>query len=199
MVRGSSSYGLMWWVESPGVFPSHPSWSSFSARGTGGQALIVVPEAEMVFVHRGDTDHGRGVSGQEVWKIVDTILAAKVGPGVAAPRLQPLRSDPLPGIIPARPDFVVVGVPQSEVEAVAGNYQIAPGVVAEVEARDGFLVGFFPGKGESDFFPVGDRRFDSRALPVSLRFEPADGPVTSLEINLEGQRMSAQRIPPDPN
>jgi hypothetical protein len=45
--------------------------------GTGGQGLWVIPDADLVVVHRGDTDHGRRIDGEDHWGLVESVLAAR--------------------------------------------------------------------------------------------------------------------------
>ena len=130
--------------------------------------------------------------------IVDTVLSAQGAPTTETPPLQSLKSMAYNGAPPARQPFTTVPTAQSELEALAGHYQIAPGVVAEIDSSEGFLIGYFPGKGESDFFPVGDHRFESRSLPVSLQFVVEGDRPTAVRMTLEGQVMNALRLP-DPS
>ncbi|MBM3790446.1 MAG: serine hydrolase [Acidobacteria bacterium] len=79
--RGSGGYGYLWWIavggrHLPGVdLPA----GSYSARGAGGHYILVVPEFDLVIVHRVNTDvPGRSVSGQEFGRLVKLILDARV-------------------------------------------------------------------------------------------------------------------------
>ncbi len=73
-------YGYLWWIavdgrHLPGVeLPD----GSYSARGAGGHYILVVPEYDLVIVHRVNTDHPlRRVSSDEFGKLVGLILAAR--------------------------------------------------------------------------------------------------------------------------
>jgi CubicO group peptidase (beta-lactamase class C family) len=76
----SGGYGYMWWVAADGRhFPgvSLPD-GSYSARGAGGHYILVVPDYDLVVVHRVNTDGpGPRVSGQEFGELVRLILAAR--------------------------------------------------------------------------------------------------------------------------
>ena len=76
----SGGYGYMWWVAADGRhFPgvSLPD-GSYSARGAGGHYILVVPEYDLVVVHRVNTDGpGPRVSGKEFGELVRLILAAR--------------------------------------------------------------------------------------------------------------------------
>ena len=92
-----TGYGYMWWTYAAGSlgerYPHLRQYDAFAGQGTGGQLLLVVPDADLVFVHRGDTDNGRGVSGRDVWTIAELILAARIGEADTDAPLVPL--DPL--------------------------------------------------------------------------------------------------------
>ena len=55
----AGGYGYMWWVAVNGRhFPFvHLKDRAFSARGAGGHFLLVVPDDDLVIVHRTDTDN----------------------------------------------------------------------------------------------------------------------------------------------
>jgi len=72
-------YGYLWWIEKegrhlPGVkLPA----GSYSARGAHGHYILIVPELDLVIVHRVDSDiPGREVTAAEFGKLVGLILAA---------------------------------------------------------------------------------------------------------------------------
>jgi CubicO group peptidase (beta-lactamase class C family) len=59
----SGDYGYMWWVVRDGIhFPGAIMPSGYSAQGAGGHVMMVLPEQDLVLVHRVDTDAGRAVS-----------------------------------------------------------------------------------------------------------------------------------------
>lgn len=73
-------YGYLWWttvdgVHLPGVeLPE----GSYTARGSGGHYILVVPEHDLVMVHRVNTDlPGKRVSSEQFGKLVGLILAAR--------------------------------------------------------------------------------------------------------------------------
>lgn len=72
-------YGYMWWLGRSGVaFPNVmlPN-GSYSAQGAGGHYCLVIPELDLVLVHRVDTDMaGRAVDGFQFGHLLNLILAA---------------------------------------------------------------------------------------------------------------------------
>jgi len=73
------AYGYMWWVANQDIhFPqmSVPD-GTYSARGARGHYIVVVPERELVVVHRVDSDTpGRQVSSMEFGALLERILDA---------------------------------------------------------------------------------------------------------------------------
>jgi CubicO group peptidase (beta-lactamase class C family) len=73
-------YGYMWWVARGDIhFPqmSVPE-GTYSARGAGGHYIVVIPERDLVLVHRVDTDiEGRAVSATAFGALLERILAAQ--------------------------------------------------------------------------------------------------------------------------
>jgi CubicO group peptidase (beta-lactamase class C family) len=76
----SGGYGYMWWVAAggkhlPGVQLKD---GAFSARGAGGHYILVVPDLDLVIVHRVNTDvQGPGVRGDQFGPLVKLILEAR--------------------------------------------------------------------------------------------------------------------------
>jgi CubicO group peptidase (beta-lactamase class C family) len=104
-------YGYMWWVATDGrhlanaVVPD----GSFSARGYRGHFLLVVPQWDLVIVHRFDTSEPEGqVSGAEFGYLVRLILAA--GP------------DPLPEGVPGTGAGTVLS--EGEITSLLGRYTL---------------------------------------------------------------------------
>ncbi len=76
-------YGYMWWVARDyNKFPHLPvadiPEGSYSARGAGGHYILVVPDYDLVVVHRVDTyKEDNRVSREEFGKLMDYILKAR--------------------------------------------------------------------------------------------------------------------------
>lgn len=80
----SDGYGYMWWVaRDHNKFPHLPevalSEGTYSARGAGGHYVMIIPDYDMVVVHRVDTDiRGNRVNSREFGKLLQMILDAKI-------------------------------------------------------------------------------------------------------------------------
>jgi N-acyl-D-amino-acid deacylase len=77
---GGGGYGYMWWVSANGKFYPNVSLpdGSFAAHGYRGHKILVVPEWDLVIVHRVDTFKREGSVGSgDFGKLLDLVLAAR--------------------------------------------------------------------------------------------------------------------------
>ncbi len=83
-IYGGDGYGYMWWVaKDHNRIPHFPNVKlkegTYSARGYGGHYIVIIPDYDMVFVHRVNTFiRGNRVSGADVGTMLQKILAAKI-------------------------------------------------------------------------------------------------------------------------
>jgi CubicO group peptidase (beta-lactamase class C family) len=81
---GCDGYGYMWWVsKANNKYPHLPNVDlpegTYSARGSGGHYLIVIPAYDMVVVHRVNTDiRGNKVAKSKVGTLMNMILQARM-------------------------------------------------------------------------------------------------------------------------
>lgn len=81
---GSDAYGYMWWVAEDGHRYKHMSGvnlkqGTYSARGYGGHYIFVIPDYNMVVVHRVNTYiSGNFVSGRDVGTLLQLIFEAQL-------------------------------------------------------------------------------------------------------------------------
>ncbi len=79
----SDGYGYMWWVvRDDNKFPHLQNVElpegAYSARGSGGHVLLVIPEYRMVIVHRADTDaDDKRIPYETVGSLVNLILSSR--------------------------------------------------------------------------------------------------------------------------
>jgi Beta-lactamase class C and other penicillin binding proteins len=80
----SSGYGYLWWVardfnKYPHLQHVHVPEGSYSARGSGGHLVVVIPDFNMVVVHRVNTDiRGNSVSYEDFGRLLGLILDARM-------------------------------------------------------------------------------------------------------------------------
>jgi CubicO group peptidase (beta-lactamase class C family) len=197
-----AGYGYMWWTQAAGSLPRdrYPvlhGYEMVQARGSGGQVMMIVPGAEMVIVHRGDTDHGREIAGRDVYAIAERIAAARTGGAAPDPRLVPLAPVPFASQLPApqRPRFVQL--PAAVLARYAGQYEIAPGTVARVFAFQGRPFVNIPGEGEAEMFALSETEFIIPVAPgvrIAIERTPA-GEVTGMVATLGERTIRARRLP----
>ena len=199
---GGRGYAWLWWTYAAGSmgdrYPSLNKLNTYAGSGTGGQFVLVVPEAELVLVHRGDTDHGRNVSGRDVWTIAEMILSAREGTAAAAPKLVPLQHVALASQAPAEPRAQYVVIDSALMAEYAGEYTIAPDVNARVFVFEHRLFANFPGQGEAELLGLSRSEFTIKPVAgVRLRFErDATGAVTGISGNIGPQRFQGTRKRP---
>ncbi len=188
-------YAMMWWTYGRGSLPAarYPNASRYAilqARGTGGQAVMLVPELDLVFVHRGDTDHGRRVSGGDVWTIFERVLSARVSEPRADARFVPMQPVPLDSQAPRFEWPDVVELSPGARDAVLGRYRFSQEIIATVFLWDERLFVTMPGQGEAELFPISPTEFFIRVDPtVAVRFE---GDHITLQI--KGREMKGERV-----
>jgi CubicO group peptidase (beta-lactamase class C family) len=84
---GGMAMGYLWWL--PGNRLGE--YGTFTASGTGNQSIMVLPELDLVFVHRANL-LGRSVSGLDAREILFRLIDARTGRGVADPVLVPFEN-----------------------------------------------------------------------------------------------------------
>jgi CubicO group peptidase (beta-lactamase class C family) len=194
-----TGYGYTWWTYAPGslgdAYPQLDRHELFMGRGTGGQAVYVIPAAELVIVHRGDTKNGRAVRGSDVWRIAERILAAREGESKPGPATIALTITPFSSQLPERtlPRFLALDA--AGLVRLAGSYELAPGVDIRVFLFEGRPFINVPGEGEAEMYAVSPLEFVLRVEPgVRIRFEEdTAGNVTGIVLHLGGREMRAAK------
>ena len=196
-------YGYMWWTYGAGSlgedYPTLDRFDTYLARGTGGQAVLVVPGLDLVVVHRGDTDNGREVGGGAVWRIFETIAAAKVGDTSPSPSLIPVSTEPLAGAADAPTDLDFIVLPRAAHADYMGAYRLQPGDrEARVYEFQSMPFVWVDGLGDGELAYVGDDTFAVPVVPGTfVRFtRDEDGSVVTIAVDYRGRVMSGERTGP---
>jgi CubicO group peptidase (beta-lactamase class C family) len=193
-----AGYGYLWWTYRRGTLPRYPTLNQFDvalARGTGGQALFLIPGADLVVVHSGDTDNGVSVSGGEIWSIVERIAAARRLPASAAPRLGSLVVEPLGSQLPPFPAPPVIALDDDARAQILGEYSMPGNAVIRIFEHEGRLFINVPGEGEAEMFATDEDAFFLPGVPgvsIALSRQP-DGTVEALNLIIGSQRLTAAR------
>lgn len=193
-------YGYMWWTYAKRSYgdryPALNRYDAYAASGTGGQAIIVVPEAELVVVHRGDTDHDRNVSGGRVWGLVDQVLAARSGDRKTNPRLVPVTPVPFASQLPPLPEPNTLPMTGAEVDALVGEYDFGAPARIRVTKFKGRPFLFMPGRGDAELLRVGDGQYIILVVPgVTIVTErDASGQSAVLTARIGNQVITARRV-----
>jgi CubicO group peptidase (beta-lactamase class C family) len=194
-----TGYGYMWWTYAPGslgdAYPHLNRHELYMGRGTGGQGVWVIPAADLVIVHRGDTENGRAVRGFDVWQIAERILAAREGEPKPGPAMIALTTTPFSSQLPEAklPEFLALDA--AALARFAGSYEMGPGVAVRVFMFDGRLFINVPGEGEAEMYAVSPLEFVLRVEPgVRVRFEAdAGGNIAGIVLRLGEREMRAPK------
>ncbi|MDQ3280000.1 MAG: beta-lactamase family protein [Acidobacteriota bacterium] len=78
--QGMGFYGYMWWIAHEGKFipNAHVPDGSFAALGVGPQVILVVPEKDIVFVHRTNTsaEDAKLIPTPKVGTLIEMVVSA---------------------------------------------------------------------------------------------------------------------------
>jgi CubicO group peptidase (beta-lactamase class C family) len=199
-LEDGTGYGYLWWVYPAGSLPERlplaNGYDIVQARGTGGQALFVIPAVELVVVHRGDTDNGREVSGRDVWTILEMVLAAREGEPRAGAQTMALAARPFPSALHAPEAVRFLDLDEATLAEYVGEYELAPGVTSRVFLHDGRLFATAPGEeGEAELFATAPDAFTILIESgVSLRFARDEaGRVEAVAVTLGGRTMQGTK------
>jgi CubicO group peptidase (beta-lactamase class C family) len=210
-----TGYGYMWWTYRAGSsftakYPMLGQHTFYRGLGTGEQGLWVIPEAELVVVHRADTDHGRTIESEDHWRLVESVLAARRSAPESNADLRALQPTTLSSQLPpvTIPEYRALTRPV--LDDYLGDYKLPPdaGTLAGRKLTSGGTVRVFlfdekpyihlPGAGDAQMFPTGRDTFTLRAAQgVSIAFErSADNEVTALTVTLSDHTVRATRAQP---
>ena len=194
-------YAYMWWtVEAgsyekrfPGRFSNVAQYDIYLGRGSGGQGVVVIPDLDMVFVHRGDTDQGRGVGGATPLAVLDKILAAKEGELQLNPGLKPVEAIPFSSQNPAYEEPPFTSFPPSHYKPFLGEYELGPDAIARVFMFEDRPFMYVPGEGEAELFAISETTFTIRVVSnVDIEFETGEqGQVVAVNLALGSRQMRA--------
>jgi len=190
----------MWWIypkggmRQPERYPVLNTYDKFAAIGTGGQIILVIPEAELVFVHRGDTDSSEGVSGPPIWLLAEKVLEAKKRPPEPVPALEPLKTIPFSHPSPTLLEWKEIELPPATLAKYEGEYKLEPRGSLFLRNLGNVLEGWLVEQGEADFFPASKTLFFAKAANIQLTFElDENGKPISLVINYMGKKMHGKK------
>ena len=177
---GRGAYGYLWWVD-------HQSFEqpAYYASGLGGHKLYVLPEADLVIVHRVNSYFNMGVREADLQQLVKLILAAKTGDVKANPKTRPLKAN--------GPEIKKASVPRSTLKQYVGKYSHRFFRELEIYLDGKELRAKGEVLGNFRLFAQGNGRFVIEDLPeLPMQFEKAsEGKPKGQSVTLENER----RIP----
>ena len=201
-VNPGAQYGYMWWIYpagglDPEKYPTLNQWNKFAAIGTGGQLILVIPEAEFVFVHRGDTDFGNGVNGPNVWKIAEMVMQSQNTKTKKKPELEALCPIPFSYELPPLEKYEEIHLPAEVLGSYTGTYRLAPQVRIIIRLFGDQLAAEMTGPqgGEADIFPSSEDHFFGRAVRIGFTFTRDNSDkISGLLLEFGGRIQKAEKI-----
>ena len=161
-------YGYLWWRIVDGPFKD---LQMYSARGYGGHAIDVLPEANLVFVHRVDTywdskapfrEEKPRVKDSERFKLLGLVLDARVSPPKTNPKLAPLEN--------CHKNVNLAKLDCRLFQRYAKQYQFER-VTIRVKACDDRLSIGGPGIGDFSLLPLSETEFIIEDVQVPVTFK----------------------------
>lgn len=191
----------MWWVYPAGSFGDAANlaqsnrYDKFSATGTGGQFILVIPEADVVFVHRGDTDNGRRVSGGPVWNMVDICLAARTGEPTEDPELIGLTATPFAEALPGPTERTAIELDPAVWRSYLGRYEVTPEIWFQMFEYEQRFFGRVSTGEEAEFLAESATEFFDISASVFIEFiKDESGSVTQMFVTIDGDRIPARKV-----
>ena len=198
-IGGGAGYGYMWWTMPGEVAKIHGAnalgeYFSYSARGNGGHVITIVPEAEMVFIHRTDTDRRKRVSYDKVYSLLDMILAAQESEPKAEPALaamSPVRWEAEEELPKLR---IPIDLDPATYDAYVGSYDLGEGQTLVITKEDDRL--WLAAFGQTaELFPESATVFFIRVADLVCTFhKDEEGKVTEVVMDYEGRVVTAPKI-----
>ena len=98
--------------------------------------------------------------------------------------------------VPLRTVRVAIALPAESLAAYVGSYQLAPGFVIAIRARDGGLEEQATGQAAVDIYPWASGEFFLRVVDAQITFvRDSTGKVTSLVLRQGGRDLPGARVP----
>jgi CubicO group peptidase (beta-lactamase class C family) len=156
---GGGGYGLLWWISGD---PQLKEVGMYSALGSGGHAIDVLPGAKLVLAFRVDTFARRQVSSRSRETLLKMILDAQDGVAVEQPEL-------VPTIVGERTTRVIRDFDPND---FVGRIDSGPGSGVRVWlSPEQTLVVDLPQRGSFDLTPLGGQNFFAEDMNLELILE----------------------------
>lgn len=170
--NGTDGYGYMWWVakertKHPHFYGCDVPKGTYSARGAGGQYLIIIPEYDIVVVHQTNADKKDQVSAHAMGYILNKIFEAGLFPNISYPELK-----------------------QDNLNYIIGKYEIRKDIIMEVFLENGNLYIKTPKRNKELLIPLDTKTFLTTRNAITLKLiEDKSG-----KKNVHLQQMNFDRV-----
>lgn len=198
---GIGGYGYLWKTFSKGElldygFQSLADHDIFWVSGISVHVLAVVPDMDLVFVHRYDSDNG--IPDYEllpVFKLLDMIVAARVTPSVPEPLLVNVNAVPYSAERKPVVKPTAIHLSQDALDNYVGTYYLPPVTIRIAANGDHLQHVEADGSVFDNLYPEAESLFFYEHWDRKIEFEAdANGRITSYYLICKGVRQKAARI-----
>ncbi len=192
-------YGYLWWVAVDGKMYENVSFDkAYAAQGAGGHFILVVPNFNLVVVHRVNTDvPGWGVSGAQFGSLMKLIWDAGWG-GKENSSVAKVGDDSLATVFGApfkKPsERKVIAVASSVLDKYVGQYQFATNFILNITNEDGKLMAEGTGQPKEELFAESETGFFLKSVDARINFVKGEqGNITGLLLLRGGRSAQMQK------
>ncbi len=163
-LNGVGGYGYMWWL----LDGQLGDYGTYTALGVGTQTITVVPDLDLVFVHRVNTYEGDRVQRDNIFELLNKLIEARDHKVALNPEFIAL-DEPSPALDAVR-------LPTDVRKEYTGTYNLASGLVIDVTYQNNQLILYSNRFGTYGLIPLSRRQFLIEDVNETMFFAPTDTP-----------------------
>ena len=169
-------YGYMWWIR-------NSPFKIIDALGYGGHRLTIIPDADLVFVHRVNTPARQQISTRQSDILLRRVLSAHPK-AYQAETLDKYVKIPKP-----------YHVENKVLSSYVGKYDLGEGRVVSVTLKEGVLFAALNQNPKEAMYPVSETAFYFKTAIREVEFTiDKAGNVTGMNVSDEGSQSVAEKI-----
>ena len=172
---------------------SHEPHEAMPGSANIGLCWMIQPGTKGTFLwHNGGTGGFRSFAGFRLDGTLGVVLLTNSSNALDGIGVYLLNGGGLLPPIPDRPKLE----PQ-ELQALEGDYELAPGVILNIKQTSGHLTAQLTGQPRLSIYPKTNHQFEYLEVPATLQFEPPEnGKSKAVTLFQNGVKQAAQRITP---
>ncbi|MFC2153008.1 serine hydrolase [Bacteroidota bacterium] len=194
-------YGYLWKTfpkseSSKYGFQSLANYDVYSITGIGVHMLAVVPELDLVFINRYDSDNSiPHYESMPVYKLLDLIIAAKTGDSVSDPRFIELTSKPFSNAPRPVTKPNAIELPSEVLDTYVGEYYFPPVILRITREGDHLQIIEADGSVFDNLYPETEKLFFYKVWDRKIEFVTnKKGEVTHYYLVTKDVKIKATKI-----